>query len=204
MKIKYTIKEVKKNVFAVVVPDSYDRCMLFLRVQEYYENPKYKGKNFDIWEFVKYYSRNNTFKYAADWEGFNLPYRVAEECYSNVIKYDTPYDSLMDKILNEINPKGEAYIIGIDSINGETIKHELCHANYYLNSKYKELADKLILTLPKELFDFLKKNLIRAGYHRSVINDEIQAYMLTDYFAHEFCGMDDLTEYHLLFKQTLK
>ena len=203
MKIKYTIKEVKKNVFAVVVPDSYDRCMLFLRVQEYYENPKYKGKNFNIWEFVKYYSRNNIFRYAEEWDGFNLPYRVAEECYNNIIQYDTPYDAVMDEILGEINPKGEAYIIGVDSSNGETFDHELCHAEYYLNKEYKQVADKLIKSLPKELCAILKKNLLRAGYHRSVINDEIQAYMLTNYFSVEFCGLQNLHEYHLLFKQSL-
>jgi hypothetical protein len=203
MKIKYTIKEVKKNVFAVVVPDSYDRCMLFLRVQEYYENPKYKGKNFDIWEFVKYYSRNNIFRYAEEWDGFNFPYRVAEECYNNIIQYDTPYDALMDKILGEINPKGEAYIIGVDSATGETYDHELCHAEYYLNKEYKKEADRLIKSLPKELYATLKKNLLRAGYHRLVINDEIQAYMLTNYFSVEFCGLQNLHEYHLLFKQSL-
>lgn len=39
MDIKYKIKEVKPNVFAVVVKDKYDRAMLFCRAQEYYESP---------------------------------------------------------------------------------------------------------------------------------------------------------------------
>ena len=51
MKIDINIKEVRPNVFAVIVKDHYHRAMLFMRVQEFYESPntEFRGKNFSIW-----------------------------------------------------------------------------------------------------------------------------------------------------------
>ena len=39
MNIDYKITEVKPNVFAVIIPNQYDRAMTFCRVQEFYESP---------------------------------------------------------------------------------------------------------------------------------------------------------------------
>jgi hypothetical protein len=60
MEKETTIKEVKDRVFAEVIPDDYERCMTFLRVQEYYEspNPDFRGKDFDIWKYIEWYSRD--------------------------------------------------------------------------------------------------------------------------------------------------
>ena len=104
-KINYTIKvydeksKLGKNVYQIIVSDSYDRAMLFLRPQEYMEcpNPKFRGKSFNIWDYMKWYSikfnKGKGFTYGIDWDGFNFPLFSAIECYR---KTDDEYE-LMKK-----------------------------------------------------------------------------------------------------------
>ena len=186
MKIEYNIKEVEPNIYAVIIPDNYHRPMLFCRVQEYYEspNPKFRGKNFSIWDFIEWYSRQkrDAFTYAFDWGGFNIPLNVAESCYSKLLKKGefTPYDKEMNYIVKTIRGmvgNGKAYIIGAADMEGWTFKHEVCHGLYYTNKEYKQSVDEITETI--EWQDYLKfeNNLLKMGYTAAVIPDEIQAYL---------------------------
>lgn len=123
MKVNYKIKEVKPNVFAVIVKDKYDRAMLFCRAQEYYESPspKFRGKNFSIWDYMKWYHEQNHwgFSYGADWSGFNIPLKVVRQCYNKLTKPETPYDKVMDEILNKLKLQfSECYLIGAKDTEG--------------------------------------------------------------------------------------
>jgi len=173
MKIDYKIEEVRPNVFAVIVKDHYHRAMLFCRVQEYYEspNPEFRGKNFSIWNFIEWYSRQkkDAFTYAFDWGGFNIPLKTAWDCYEI-------------KMFNKKNTRNwNAYIIGADSTESDTFEHEICHGLYATNKEYKALVDEITETI--EWQDYLKfeKNLLDMGYTAAVIPDEIQAYLSTNY-----------------------
>jgi hypothetical protein len=194
--LKYLIHEVKPNIFAVEVKDDYHLAMLFLRVQEFYEspNPRFRGNHFSIWEFIEWYSKEKggSFTYASDWAGFNIPYDVLRECYFNVIAIETPYDAIMQEILATIayrKGEGKAYIIGVPDIHGETFLHEVCHGLYYTDSEYKETADKItgeiLQTSPGSYYSF-KKNLLEMGYTDEVIDDEIQAYLSTNWENRRF------------------
>ena len=183
--ISYKVKEVKPNIFAVIVKDSYDRAMLFCRYQEFYEspNPKFRGKDFSIWDYMKWYSSNRKgFSYADDWSGFNIPYDVLEKCIDEQIQAETPYDDIMYYIYVEITKlkkDGKAYIIGTDDLTSDTFDHELCHGLWYTNKKYKKQAEILVKKLPKAQYKHIKNELLSMGYTDKVINDEIQAYMST-------------------------
>ena len=190
MKIEYKIEEVRHNVFAVIVKDHYHRAMLFCRVQEYYEspNPEFRGKNFSIWDYIEWYSREHgdVFTYTFDWGGFNIPLNVAESCYSKLLKKGefTPYDLEMNYIVKTIRGmvgNGKAYIIGAPTTEDETFEHEVCHGLYATNKEYKALVDEITETI--EWQDYLKfeGNLLDMGYTASVIPDEIQAYLTTNY-----------------------
>lgn len=196
MKIDYKIEEVKPNVFAVVVPDGYHRAMLFCRVQEYYEspNPQFRGKNFSIWDYIEWYSRehNNTFTYTSDWSGFNIPLKTAYNCYEKLREYETPYDEVMNSIVGTIELKmfhkkstrnWNAYIIGAGTTEGDTFQHEICHGLYATNKQYKQLVDEITETI--EWHDYLQfeKNLLDMGYTAGVVPDEIQAYLA---FGHDY------------------
>jgi hypothetical protein len=199
MKIDYKIEEVRPNVFAVIVKDHYHRAMLFCRVQEYYEspNPEFRGKNFSIWDYIEWYSRrnNDVFTYTFDWGGFNIPLKTAWDCYEKLKETETPYDKVMDEIIRTIemtmfNKKNtrnwNAYIIGADSTESDTFEHEICHGLYATNKGYRELVDEVTIAIPLKDYQTFRKNLLRMGYNGIVIDDEIQAYLSTNYEYSKF------------------
>jgi hypothetical protein len=215
MKIEYTMKEVRPNIFAVIVPNQYDRAMLFCRAQEFYESDSdlFKEQDFSIWEYMKWYSAKNkgVFTYTKDWSGFNIPFKKLVNCY--VVKHlDSPYDRIMEEIINKILAMKHidllnAYVIGTESDKGQTFKHELCHALYYTNREYKILADVVSWLHPsKDTYNTLSSNLKKLGYNDDVIPDEIQAYMMTNYKSKYFSkGVDIgiLNELHKKYKEQL-
>jgi hypothetical protein len=195
--MQYSIKQVKPNIFAVVVKDDYDLAMLFCRVQEFYESPntKFRGQNFSIWDFIEWYSRerNGSFTYPTDWAGFNIPFEALEECMQGLQEPESPYDKEMQRIYNLINgmkPKeGRAYIIGVPDIHSETFNHEVCHALYYVDDEYKKIADSITNEFKKSLesaYHIFKRNLLGMGYTEDVVDDEIQAYLTTNWDNNRF------------------
>ncbi len=214
MKIEYTIKEVKPNIFAVIVPDDYHRPMLFCRVQEYYESPNsdFKGKSFDMWGYIEWYSRNHkdVFTYAFDWGGFNIPLEIAYNCYDTLKDTYTPYDEIMEDIIHKIyelnRDNCNGYIIGAGDTEGETFIHEICHGLYSTNPLYKELADEITQMIPTELYSKFTKNLIDYGYSMEVMDDEIQAYMMTNWETTSFSkkvNMKETKKWAKLYRDTL-
>ena len=194
MKIDYTIEEVRPNVFAVIVKDHYHRAMLFLRVQEYYEspNPEFRGKSFNIWDYIEWYSRRNkdVFTYAFDWGGFNIPLEVAYQCYDTLTDSYTSYDEVMENIIHqiyELNGDGiNGYIIGAPSTDDDTFEHEVCHGLYATNKQYRELVDEVTIAIPLKDYQKFRNNLFKMGYNGIVIDDEIQAYLSTNYDYSKF------------------
>lgn len=190
MNIDYKITEVKPNVFAVIIPNQYDRAMTFCRVQEFYESPNsdFRGKHFSMWDYMKWYSQEYArgFSYGSDWSGFNIPFDVLEACYRNIKNFETPYDAIMYKIYWQIQTMkgdGNAYVIGAENTKGDTFQHEICHGLYSTNKQYKQMVDEVTETI--EWQDYLKfeTNLLDMGYTASVIPDEIQAYLA---FGHDY------------------
>jgi len=211
MNIEYTLKEVRPNIFAVIVPNQYDRAMLFCRAQEFYESDSdlFKEQDFSIWDYMKWYSAKNkgVFTYTKDWDGFNIPFKVALNCILGA-QCESPYDIAMQDILDQIlltdNP-ADAYLIGVKSAKGSTFKHELCHALYHTNREYKIIADELTNSIPRRVYGIIVNNLLILGYDTSVINDEIQAYMMTNNKLNIWKGVDidELTEIHNKYKEQL-
>ena len=215
MIVNYKIEEVKPKVFAVIVPDDYHRPMLFCRVQEYYESPnlQFRGKSFDMWDYIEWYSRNHkdVFTYAFDWGGFNIPLEIAYTCYDTLTQPYTPYDDIMEEIVQKIYEMNgystDGYIIGAGDLEGETFVHEVCHGLYTTNPLYKELADEITQMIPTKLYNQFVNNLVKYGYCLDVIDDEIQAYLMTNWETTSFSNKVNKKEtkkWSKLYKQTLE
>lgn len=210
--MKYQIKEVEPDIYAVLVKDKYDRAMLFCRAQEYYEcpSPKFRGKEFSIWDYMKWYHEKygHGFSYGVDWSGFNIPLKVINECYNKLNKFETPYDRIMCDIKQKIYlTSSNGYVIGCGSTNCDTFKHEVCHGLYYTNKEYKKQMDALTKGLPKKYYDKFKENILEMGYASKVVDDEIQAYLQYGYEADHFGKGVDITvriEYSEIYKDKAK
>jgi len=189
--IKYKLKRVpgEDEVYLCTCKDVYDLCMLFCRVQEFYESPfkQIRGKHFEMTTFMKLYSKkfgNGTFSYADDWAGFNVPSKVIEELYKKGELIDlNSYDAVFLKIVGEIRKQTnkEYYLIGSRSNDTSTVEHEMCHAKFALNKKYKKQAMELIRSIPKPILFKIERHLLSIGYSKKTLKDEVQAYVTCDY-----------------------
>ena len=191
--VNYELKEILPKIFALKIEDGYQRAMLFLRSQEYYESafPQIRGNHFDIFEFMAIY-RNwkglDYFSYPNDWAGFNVPGDLIEECIGHVLNPAngmtvTPYDRIMGDIVKDIRskigPDAKFYLLGVDEFESRTMDHELAHGLYCVNETYRQKMGDLVADLPPKVFEGMKENLLGMGYCEGVIPDEIQAYMAT-------------------------
>lgn len=206
MKIK--VKEVRPNIIAVVVPDDYERAMLFWRVQEFYESPskKFRGAKFSVWDYARWYAKKNggCFSYPKDFVGFNMPLVVAKKCYE-INPVETPYDEEMKSLVDSLFVNGERkYLIGAESLKGSTFDHELAHGLYYVDLDYKNEADKITKSIPKSCMIFFKKNLSKIGYCSSVFKDEIQAYMSTETNPRIAKGVANKRELHRRYQKVFR
>lgn len=212
--MKYQIKKVTSDIYAVIIKDKYDRAMTFCRAQEYYEcpSPKFRGKEFSIWDYMKWYHEKygRGFSYGDDWSGFNIPSRKINDCFNKLNKFESPYDYKMFEIISKINRvcnSNTGYIIGCGSTNCDTFKHEVCHGFYYTNKDYKKQMDALTKGLPKKYYDKFKENILKMGYATKVVNDEIQAYLQYGYENGNFgsgVDFDIRMEYSQIYKDKAK
>jgi len=206
--IKYKVKTVRPDVIAVVVPNDYDRAMLFWRVQEFYESPceRFRESAFSVWDYAKWYSvkYGGCFSYPADFVGFNLPLIVAKRCYE-LNEVETPYDREMKSIVDGLFVNGERkYLIGAESLKGDTFEHEMAHALYYVDMAYRNDMDELTRSLPEKSYARLRRNLSKIGYHRGVLKDEVQAYMATELSEKVCRGVRDKRGIHRKYRKVFR
>jgi hypothetical protein len=147
----------------------------FIRFQEYYEspNPDFRGKIFTLgvvrqWYSIKYGA--DTYHY--DWTGFNFPSRILLPFKQGLFD---PLTSEEIELLNLFKYRHDNfYIMGAQ--NSATLRHELCHALYDSNEKYRNEINSYIKKNKKGLAR-TRKYILDKGYAEEVLNDEIQAYV---------------------------
>lgn len=185
MKRAFKIKEVKPRIFLFEFTQHYDMCMHFLRYQEFYESPspKYRGKGFEIFDFMKWYSLkygDGAFTYPRDWGGFNIPGNIIFDCWNqHLIPDKNIYDYEMYDAWKECNAKANGekfYIIGVVRGN-KALNHEIAHALFFLHPEYKKEMTKLVKSLPDSIRKAINMGLKKLGYTPKVYIDETQAYM---------------------------
>jgi len=170
-----------------------DLTRTMLRFQEHFESPKFKDKIFSLEEFKIWYASttdNNKFTYYSDWSGFNFPSYILKPFYDGSFDPLTADEkSILDILRSET---GEFYVIG--TFKNEDIKHEMAHAKFYVDPNYRKQVKKVISKIDtKTMFKALKE----MGYDKSVLIDEVHAYLLEseEYLKKEFSiEVDDYKE----------
>jgi hypothetical protein len=200
--MKYSLYECFPGAFLVSCDNAFDLAMLFLRAEEFYENPQFKDKTFSILDFISWYSKeigDNSFSYPIDFVGFNIPSEIIEKCYEkhSSAGYDeNEYDRELLKIISIIKKKmnGERfYLLGMRENDLETMKHEVAHAFYYLNDDYRDEMKDLTFNLPSNIKEKFCSELLAQTYDASVHYDEMQAYLAT--------GLSEEFEYNNLYNK---
>ncbi len=182
------VKEVAPSVFHVEFPKAYDLAMTFVRYQEFYESPKFRGEYFKIMDYIEWYSKNvgnGSFTYPNDYDGFNIPSVVIDKVLFKLhsFEYDirTNHDEMMMDIRKNLAEHSPYYLIGTskEKESKSTINHEIAHGLFYTNSSYQEESLKLTNNLPDLVKTSLYKCMRALEYHPSVWDDEINSYMAT-------------------------
>lgn len=187
---EFKLYEHTPQIFIIECNDRTDLAMYFLRLQESWDNPIYKNKYFDLLEYIEWYMKNygrdGTFSYNMDYVGFNITEYVFKLVYSfNFIKnkYDIRMYEIWSIIQDRIGNKPFC-LIGYRTEDEETKNHELAHCFFHLNKQYKKDMLSLVKRLEDEYPEKYKEiveDLESRLYHKSIIKDEIQAYISTDY-----------------------
>lgn len=156
--------------------DSQDELGLtFMRPQEHYEsvNKKFRNNIFTVGQLRNWYSETyGSNSYHIHWTGFNFPSKVLRPFKDGMFD---PLTSEEQELLNLLKYRNDNfYIIGAQNKN--VLRHELAHALYATNPKYKLEIDKFIIKHKNKLSKTIKY-LSDKGYCSDVIYDEIQAYV---------------------------
>lgn len=165
----------KTPIYLVRLSSQYELNATFMRFQEHYESPKFRGRVFSREEFMDWYAKENgNFTYFEDWDGCNIPSYVLWPFYEG--KFD-PLTAKEKKILGAFqNMRGKFYIIGTRQkgrIDG--LAHEIVHGLFYCYPDYQKQVRQCVRRFDTPV---IRKELFGLGYHPAVIVDEINAYML--------------------------
>lgn len=186
------INEIRPGIFHIVAPTQYILTMSFMRLQEFYESPypEIRGRLFSIEQYMDLYAeRTGNFTYLTDWSGFNIPGNVVTEFYNMYAHLTSDLalnhkERLLMKLLWPMTrSKKKFYVIGTYQkgkrrmSEASTVRHEIAHGYFYLNETYRNEMSALVSQFKfKQKFG---KDILKLGYNKSVLVDEIQAYLST-------------------------
>lgn len=164
--------------------------MTMCRPQEFYEcnSKRLRGKTFSFYDLVDHYMDDRgVLGYFDFWSGFNIPSTMLEKFFS----LHNDLNVRETKLRNITNPYKDKlyYVVASQKNDIDTLKHELVHAHYFLNPVYKQEVNTIIKHMRPDLKSKLIIELSDLGYTKSVMSDEINAYMATSglkYLKEEF------------------
>ena len=169
--------QILKNVYFIKFSEKSEAAKTFLRFQEYYESPQFKGKIFTLKEYIKWYktkSGDGTFSYYEDWSGFNIPGYILEPFYNGEFKFLSKREKELLELFKD--KKEKFYIIACAEADEATLMHKKMHGLYYTNEKYRNKVKEI---LSKIDCSDIHQMLADYGYHKDVFVDETHAYLCT-------------------------
>lgn len=179
MSMKFRLEEILPKIYLLIADDATELAQLFMRCQEFYENPTWKGKNFTIQEFTDWYIEEyGEMSYSTDWVGFNIPVQEIRNCYKNCPDWNK-WDDIMTDWVFFRNLPVDGYLIGVSTKHISAIDHEIAHGLYTTNQEYRDEMIKLTASSDQELINKVRADITLQMYHPSVVDDELQAYLAT-------------------------
>ena len=155
-----------------------DMAFHFLRFQEHYESPRFKGTIFTWAQYVAWYkSARGSFSYPFDWAGYNFPGHILTPFRQGAFDPLTRREQAMLKALEGVTDQD--YVIGSLGSDLGSLKHELAHAFWHLDADYRSQVQAVLAG-----GDYRSQEAALAegdGYDPSVFQDEIQACAVEGY-----------------------
>jgi len=183
MTFKY--KKINKKILLLEFKTQYDMCMSMIRIQEFCENLKFKGRFFSLEEYMDYEakaSKEKCFTYLTDHCGFMLDNYQIYYWRSRFPKQDQREREVsVIETIKGAQMGNEFCVIALYSGKefDSALRHELAHSFYFLYPGYRLKCKDLIKRLPQKI---KKKNIAilrKEGYNisKKILYDELQAYL---------------------------
>ncbi len=174
MHIKKT--EIRDRIFQLEFNSQLELASTFLRFEEFYESPRFRGKIFSLKEFKEWYTKEKgAFTYYEDWPAFNIPSSVLKPFIQGKFDPLSPAEKQLISIFKNVS--GIFYIIGVVVGADSLCDHELAHALFFTIPSYRE---QVLSILNKFNVDKIKQELMgMSGYCEEVLDDEVNAWTLT-------------------------
>ncbi|MCK9225938.1 MAG: ABC transporter ATP-binding protein [Candidatus Muirbacterium halophilum] len=182
------INKIFNSIYHLKFKTQYNLCSTFLRFQEHYESPEFRGKIFTLKQYKNWYIKNSPggkktgkFTYYKDWSGFNIPSNIFDLFLKGKFNPLSNKEKKFINIIQNIKEKN-FYIIGTFGKNDtSTLKHEIAHGLFYTEKSYREKVITIINSLCKtdteKIINYFKNS---TGYHCEIFNDELNSYILCD------------------------
>lgn len=173
----------KFPIYHVDVKDPWTLAMTFLRMQEHYESPKFRGQAFTLESYMDWYAHarpaKGAFTYPKDWTGFNVPSRAVSFVYAKMKPWTMwerqLFTQLEDMRLFPFGPR--FYLIGTSDAAAD-LPHELRHGMYDCDIAYRAIVNSIVKRYLSSIKPFTRW-LLSKDYTEETLIDEIQAWALT-------------------------
>lgn len=164
--------QVADSIYVVRFETQYALASTFLRIQEHYESSRFRGRVFSLEDFMDWYAAQfGAFTYYDDWTGFNVPSTALAAFYSGRFDPLLRKEQQLLRLLAKV--RTPFYVIGLFDDND--LMHELAHALFFLHPAYRR---EVRAALREHNTASVRRRLAALGYHRSVLEDEVHAYVL--------------------------
>ncbi len=165
------------NIIFFRYKTKYDMCNVWMRIQEHCLSTSIGHKvvsQKDIINWWKTFPRGNV-NYMHYWDGFNFP---SKDVNSFLRTYKKEKLLIQEQkalnILKKIYPTSSYYVI--TGVNNETFIHELHHALFYLDKKYRKEITKIIRKY--NVKEIEAKLASEMAYPEDTMIDEVSAYLI--------------------------
>ena len=158
-----------------------DLARSFFRLAEYYEGSRYgkKTKQVTLVDFLdQWIDRKGDVDYFKFWDGFN----ITDQAFRSWLKSARPLSKAEQVMVNAVHTATKGMkkfcVIGVGSDDPDTIRHEMFHAKYYLDSAFKTAVDGLIKS-HKNHSDFktIQRVLSKKLDYVNHVDEETAAYL---------------------------
>jgi hypothetical protein len=179
------LEQITERIYNAVGDSPKELGMSFVRPQEYYESPVFRGKIFTFEEFKNWWVGNppddvnpGKFIYCTYYEGFNVPSRILKPFFEGKFNPLSDWEKRLLEMVSQIRDR-EFYLIGTrKDAKPEDLKHEIGHGLYYTSKNYRRRVNSVLKSLNPRTKQKLLRYVQSMDYHPSVYTDEQHAYLL--------------------------
>ena len=175
------VKLIHDKILLVHFKDSVEMSKMFFRPQEYLESRKFSKCKFTVKEFVSQFKDIES-DYFDTIRGMNMPGCCIMAMHETGWGHKTPREKWMLNKISKYFKNDDFYVIVSSESEGDetetlsTILHEVAHALWSIDEKYRNDMYKLVKALPTGARN-VRRWLKRIGYSKHVYDDEVHAYL---------------------------